>query len=318
MGFTRLLGNEQLMRGLVQSLRRGHVSHFYLISGPVGSGRHTLAQWLAAALLCREQNPPCGACRVCRKLLDGNHPDFLTVDEPEKKSISVERVRTLQGEVYVRPNESERKIYLFPRAGDLGAAAQNALLKLLEEPPQYAVFILVTDNAERLLPTVRSRCVELTLSPLPRGTLLTALRERFPDTAEAALTAAAEESGGCLGTAIALCRDGTTFDPRAVQLSNALASGDRLKLLEALVPLEKQGRDALLSILDALSALLSSALTERMGGRAALPPGKPLAAARTPAQLMTAIEAVRTAEDYLRANVSPATVCGYLTWALPA
>lgn len=316
MGFERLLGNERLKQGLTQSLRKGHVSHFYLISGPIGSGRHTLARLLAEALLCREPDAPCGRCRACRKVQGGNHPDLLTVDEPEKKTISVERVRALQTDVYVRPNEAEHKVYLFPRAGDLGLPAQNALLKLLEEPPRFTVFILVTDNAERLLPTVRSRCVELTLTPLPRETLLRALRERFPALPEGTLSDAAAQSCGCLGTALSLCETGTAPDVRAAEISDALAAGNRLALLEALVPLEKQGRDTLLSIMQTLEAALCSALTARTAGTTPLPLAVRPAHTRSAAQLMTALNAVQTAEDYLRANVSPATVCGYLTWAL--
>ena len=201
MGFETLLGNERLKDNLETSLRRGHISHFYLISGPAGSGRHTLARLLAAAILCREPDAPCLQCRVCRKLLDGNHPDFITVDDPEKKTVPVDLIRQARADIFVRPNESDHKIYLFPRAQDIGLPGQNALLKVLEEPPEYGVFLLITDNPERLLPTVRSRCVELELQPLPEDVLLRALRRRFPQAEEETLRAAAIAGGGFLGQA---------------------------------------------------------------------------------------------------------------------
>ena len=159
MGFESLLGNERLKENLISSLGRGHISHFYLISGPAGSGKHTLAKLLAAAILCGGANRPCGSCGACRKLLSGNHPDFITVEDPEHKTTAVKIVRQMRDDMFIRPNEADYKIYLFPQ--ELGIEGQNALLKILEEPPSYGVFMLLTDNPEKLLPTVRSRCTAL-------------------------------------------------------------------------------------------------------------------------------------------------------------
>ena len=184
MGFEALLGNVQLKTNLAQSIGKGHISHFYLISGPVGSGKRTLAKLLAAAILCREEKKPCLHCAACRKVMDGSHPDFITVDDPEKKTVTVELIRQARADIYVRPNESEHKIYLFPRAQDMGLPGQNALLKVLEEPPAYGVFLLLTDNPDKLLPTVRSRCTELHMQPLPEDILRQRLREDFPQIEE--------------------------------------------------------------------------------------------------------------------------------------
>ena len=171
MGFDGLLGNEQIKRNLAASLEKGHISHFYLISGPEGSGKHTLARLLAAAILCRGADKPCGKCTPCRKVAEGVHPDCITVDDPEKKTVPVDLIRQARADVYIQPNESEHKIYLFPRAQDMGLPGQNALLKVLEEPPAYGVFLLLTTNADALLPTVRSRCTELRMEPLPQSLL---------------------------------------------------------------------------------------------------------------------------------------------------
>ena len=157
MGFDALLGNDRLKQNLTRSLSKGHVSHFYLISGPEGSGKHTLAKLLGAAILCQGEDKPCGRCTPCRKVMDGSHPDFITVDDPEKKTVTVDLIRQARADVYIQPNESEYKIYMFPRAQDMGLPGQNALLKILEEPPKYGVFLLLTDNPDKLLPTVRSR-----------------------------------------------------------------------------------------------------------------------------------------------------------------
>lgn len=316
MGFETLLGNERLKDNLARSLRRGHISHFYLISGPAGSGRHTLARLLAAAILCREPDAPCLQCRVCRKVLDGNHPDFITVDDPEKKTVPVDLIRQARADIFVRPNESDHKIYLFPRAQDMGLPGQNALLKVLEEPPEYGVFLLITDNPERLLPTVRSRCVELELQPLPEDVLLRALHRRFPQAEEETLRAAAIAGGGFLGQAEKLLSEGFQLPPQTQALAKALADSDSLGVLQVLTPLEKWNRDALIPLVQSWGQLLESALVCRAGGTAVNPAARELAKHRTGRDLHDALLAIQKATEYLQANVSPAAVCGYLLWAL--
>ena len=169
MGFDTLLGNERLKENLENSLKKGHISHFYLISGPKGSGKHTLARLLAAAALCEGEDKPCLTCRSCRKVMAGVHPDFITVDDPEKKTVPVDLIRSAREDMFILPNEGKRKIYLFPRGQDMGIPGQNALLKVLEEPPEYGVFLLLTDNPEKLLPTIRSRGVALAMGNLPEA-----------------------------------------------------------------------------------------------------------------------------------------------------
>ena len=182
MGFETLLGNERLKDNLITSLRRGRNSHFYLISGPRGAGKHTLAKLLAAAIFCQDPNGPCGMCQSCRKVMDGVHPDFITIEDPEHKNVAVKIIRQFRDDMFVRPNEASHKIYLL--AQDMGVEGQNALLKILEEPPSYGVFLLLTDNPEKLLPTVRSRCTELALQPLPEALLRRQLAQRFPEHGE--------------------------------------------------------------------------------------------------------------------------------------
>ena len=144
MSFEALLGNDRLKQNLAESLAKNHISHFYLISGPKGAGKHTLAMLLSAAILCKGHRRPCGTCEACRKIRSGNHPDVITVVDPEHKNVPVRIVREIRDDVFIRPNESDHKIYLFPQ--DLGVEGQNALLKILEEPPAYGVFLLLTDN----------------------------------------------------------------------------------------------------------------------------------------------------------------------------
>ena len=316
MGFETLLGNQQLRNNLTESLRRGHISHFYLISGPRGSGRHTLAKLLGAAILCKNRNRPCGSCGPCRKVLDNNHPDFITVDDPEKKTVTVDLIRQARTDIYVQPNESDYKIYLFPRAQDMGVPGQNALLKVLEEPPKYGVFILITDNPEKLLPTVRSRCTELKMTALPENTLLSALKREFPGANGEDLSAAARRSGGFLGQAREILNQGGELPEQTRNLVRALAEKDGLLLTQTLTPMEKWKRDALLEILQSWLSLIQEAFACRSAGAPAQTLARQLSDRRTAAELLAISRLLMQAIEYTQSNVSPGAICGWLQWEL--
>ena len=316
MSFDALLGNEQLKSDLALSLRMGHSSHCYLITGPEGSGKHTLARLLAAAILCQGRDKPCGVCHPCRKVLEGLHPDFITVDDPEHKSISVKLIRQARADMFVQPNESEHKIYEFPRAQDMGLPGQNALLKVLEEPPAYGVFLLLTDNPDKLLPTVRSRCTELQMQALPPELLKKQLREDFPKASQEDIEAAAVRGGGFLGQARTLLSQGAEIPPQTEQFVAALAKRDALLLTQVLVPMEKWKREALTEILRQWLEILEGALLNRSGGGAVPALARELAQRRTAADLYRGVTALKKSLDYTMSNVSPAAVCGWLSWEL--
>ena len=312
MPFATLLGNDQLKKNLAQSLKKGHISHFYLISGPAGSGKHTLAKLLATAILCK--NGGCGMCAHCRKMQSGNHPDFITVEDPEHKNVAVKIVRQIRDDMFIRPNEANHKIYLFPQ--ELGIEGQNALLKILEEPPAYGVFLLLTDNPAKLLPTVRSRCTELKLLPLEEKILHRQLRMDFPAAGEEDLRAAMIRSGGFLGQAKLLLQEGDALPPQTESFVRAFAARDAYGLTQTLVPMEKWKRVALIPVLASWLELLESALVSRSGIQAVSPHARELAQSRTGQELHDAAMNLKKALDYAQSNVSPAAVCGWLAWEL--
>ena len=314
MRFDTLLGNDRLKQNLKESLAKNHISHFYLICGPRGAGKHTLAELLSAAILCKGSSRPCGLCESCRKLRSRNHPDVITVEDPEHKNVAVKIVRQIREDVFVRPNESDYKIYIFPQ--DLGTEGQNALLKILEEPPAYGVFLLLTDNPEKILPTVRSRCTELKLQALPEAVLSEALRREYPQASGEDIAAAALRSGGFLGQARELLQSGESIPPQTEQFAEALASRNALLLTETLVPMEKWKRDPLSEILHSWLALTQEALACRAGLQAVSPLARKLGTACTAVQLHDAVGALKKAAACLDANVSPAAVCGWLAWEL--
>ena len=314
MAFESLLGNERIKQNLKAAAQKNRFAHFYLISGPNGSGKHTLARLLAATLMCESDHAPCGTCNACRKIMAGTHPDFLTVDDPEHKNVAVRIIREARESIFIRPNEGKRKIYLFPQ--EMGIEGQNALLKVLEEPPAYGVFLLLTDNPEKILPTVRSRCTELNLTALPDGILRAALQERFPEAAAEDLTAAMARSGGFLGQAIKILESGEAVSPQTVAFAESFASRDVLALTQLLVSMEKYKRDQLLETLAQWLEVLEAALADRSGMRAPTIQARELSMARSSQDLMDAIRSLKKASVYAAGNVSPAAVCGWLVWEL--
>ena len=314
MGFEGLLGNDRLKDNLRLSVERGRISHFYLISGPAGSGKHTLARLLAAAILCRETEKPCLRCAACRKVMADTHPDCIRVEDPEHKTVAVKLVRDARTDMYVMPNEGSRKIYIFPQ--ELGLEGQNALLKVLEEPPEYGVFILLSDNPEKLLPTVRSRCTELILTALPESCLRENLEKAFPEADGESLSAAISRSGGYLGQAKTLLEAGTTVSPQTEGFVRSFAERKPLELVQVLVPMERWKREQAIAEWTIWLQLLQSALTNHAGQKAISPLARQLSAARSSQELMGAIGILQKVIEYAQGNVSVAAICGYLQWVL--
>ena len=312
MSFDALLGNEQLKKDLARSLQTGHISHCYLITGPEGSGKHTLARLLAAAILCQGRDKPCGLCRPCRKVMEGGHPDFITWEDPDHQKIPVKLIReTFRPDVFVKPNESEHKIYLISQ--ELGLEGQNALLTILEEPPAYAVFLLLAASPDKLLPTVRSRCRELKLSALPMPLLENQLARDFPQAPREDVRRAAARSEGFLGQARALLEQGQNIPPQTLAFVRAFAEKEALGLANVLVPMEKWKRDALIPVLQSWLELLEEALSGRQELGAL---SRQIAANRSAPEIYRGIQSLQKAMDYAQSNVSPGAICGWLAWAL--
>ncbi|MBE6985518.1 MAG: DNA polymerase III subunit [Ruminococcaceae bacterium] len=312
MGFQTLLGNDTLKQRLRAALGKNKASHCYLITGPSGSGKHTLAKLLAAAMQCTQTDQPCCVCPQCRKALEGQHPDVIAVDDAERVTIPIKLVRDSCADLYLRPNEGKRKIYLFPRGQALRADAQNTLLKCIEEPPSYGAFIFLCEHSERMLQTIRSRCVELRLSPLSNTLLRSELTKRFPDRAKQTIDAAIVRSGGYLGQALELLQEEIGLMPQSVEFVRAFCADDAGALLRVLAPMEKLKRDQLKPILAQWYQLLTSALSAQNQMPAMYAECESIASARSPAAILNGVDSLKQAQTLLDANVSPAHVCGML------
>ena len=236
------------------------------------------------------------------------------MDDETRKYIPIDQVRSACADVYIRPNEGKKKIYVFPHAEKLSPpgqapVTQNALLKILEEPPPYAVFLLLAPNPGLLLPTIRSRCAELHLSPLPEHQLLPALRERCPGHTEEEYHTAAEAR--YLGQAITRLEQ-PARSQKTLDFAAAFAEHSSLRMLELLTSMEKWTREQLLDALREWEALLTETLSVRCGTKSRDPVILNICGRRTAAEILAAIEHLRQAQTYCSANVGTAAICGAL------
>ena len=163
--FKDVVGHKDILKYISSAVENNRVSHAYILNGERGSGKKMLANLFAMTLLCETgDNEPCGKCHSCKQAESGNHPDIIRVTHEKPNSISVDDIRTqVNNTVDIKPYQGPYKVYIIPQADMMTQQAQNAILKTIEEPPSYAVFLLLTENAETLLPTINSRCVMLKL-----------------------------------------------------------------------------------------------------------------------------------------------------------
>lgn len=261
----KLAGNARVVRA-ISAAGGSNPFHAYIISGPDGSGKTLAARLLSSALVCTSEEAlrPCGRCLACRKTDHGTHPDVRVLEMEGKESFLVSQSRELRAEASRLPNEGRHKVFILPDAQHMNEAASNALLKILEEPPEYAVMILIAENPASLPETVRSRCVELRLRPVNESEALPVLRELFPEEPDSALSAAFRASEGLIGRAADRLAGREGNCEIAAEAAAAIFSRDELGLLIALMSLERAGKEEIRRELCALSrTLASAAVTEK-------------------------------------------------------
>lgn len=201
-GFNEILGQNHIVSHFKNAIRLNKLSHAYIINGEIFSGKKTLATAVAMAVQCG--NPePCMKCRSCKQCLSGNHPDIKWITY-EKGSIGVDEIREqINNDIVIRPYSSEYKIYIIPDAENMTLQAQNALLKTIEEPPAYAIILLLASNSDLFLQTIISRCILLNIKPVPEGTIKNLLMRKYMVTDYEAAVAASFADGN-IGKAIRL------------------------------------------------------------------------------------------------------------------
>lgn len=235
-----LAGNERVKAAVLAAVAENRIPHAILLEGDKGTGRHTLMRFLSEAAVCGGENPPCRVCRGCHLAQIGTHPD-ITVTAPEdgKKNITVAQIRELRLEAYVKPHMADRRVFVIDKADSMNEQAQNALLKVLEEPPGDIIFILIAESAAALLDTIISRCTVLSLVP---PEMPDALRYLVNNTefSEEQIKEALKTTGGNIGAAKeALAGGGTAAQSAAKRFSELLISGNEAEMLKITAQFEK-------------------------------------------------------------------------------
>lgn len=171
MSYSPPIGQDKIISFLISAKKDGRLSHTYILEGGKGSGKRTIAKYLSLILMCKE-SVPCLKCKMCTYTISGTNPDIYTVSNEDKASIGIGKIRELIKEAYIMPSVSKKKIFIIENAHLLTKESQNALLKIIEEPPSYAVFLLLCENTSMLLPTVLSRAVVIKIPPLREEDLI--------------------------------------------------------------------------------------------------------------------------------------------------
>ncbi len=233
-------GNKRVISAVEKFISDNTIPHALLIEGDEGTGRKALAQHITAAAVCGKNNAPCGNCRNCKLSMSGNHPDIIFISpEKDKKSISVDQIRYMRGDAFVKSHMGGKKVIIINPAERMNDHAQNALLKVLEEPPKNVIFILITENASMMLDTVISRCVLLSLT-VPNFEEGKSYLKSVTDFDDNNISDALKLSRGNIGRALRILNSKDNKSGGATDFAELLITGgSSYELLKITVPLEK-------------------------------------------------------------------------------
>lgn len=266
MNFSGFYGNQIAKNRLAALAAAGRFPHALILEGPAGCGKRTLAKIIAQTMLCSStEEKPCGECENCKKAAANSHPDLFVVSGGTgPRSFHIESIRRIREDAFVVPNEGAVKVYILENAGTMTEQAQNALLKVLEEPPAYVRFIMTCESSSQLLGTILSRAPVIPLENLPQEMAAQALCEIMP---EVTLEQAKMESAlwdGNLGRMVESLQDGTLAKAEALasEIAKAALEETDLPLLACMMPLLKD-KELARAVFSRLILLLRDALLSR-------------------------------------------------------
>lgn len=183
MAFENIIGNEKNKELLKKAIESQNILHSYLFIGEEGIGKSLFATEFAKMILCEnEEKKPCNNCKSCIQFMGESHPDFMKIEPEDGKAIKIEQIRFLQEKIAEKPVTSSKKVYIISNSETMTREGANALLKTLEEPPEYAILILLTSNESKLLTTIKSRCTKIYFEKIPEEKILAYLKENGLDT----------------------------------------------------------------------------------------------------------------------------------------
>jgi len=230
MGFADIIGQSEPINILKKELINQRIQHAYLFTGREGTGKKTLALEFTKSLMCENEIADnCGYCKYCRKIVHKNHPDVRLIEAADNSKIKIEQMRNLQKEIAYRPYESDKKIYIIDKAGMMTDEAANSLLKTLEEPPDYAIIILLAEELSRVLPTIISRCQHINIGIIPQTLIKDYLIKKGENEDRAELLSTI--ANGSIGRANKIAEDDNFLNKRK-DIMNFLSSLPEINISE--------------------------------------------------------------------------------------
>ena len=263
---SEFAGNSELKEELRFAMDNNSLPHAMIIEGAPGTGKKTLAKIIAGYFVCSsEDGKPCNSCRDCIKAESGVHPDIIVIDGNNSAERNIESVRNIRSSAYIKPNEARNKVYLLFDCDKMLAPAQNAFLKVLEEPPENVAFIITVTSASSLLQTIRSRARIITLYPPEAGEAVSILGEMFSERPYNDLIEAAEACSGNIGQAAAMLeKGGEKARKLALEIFSAIPLTSEYQLLKLTSEITSS-RDFALSVVEELCEISSECVRASLG-----------------------------------------------------
>ncbi len=322
--FSDVIGHNKIKSILTRSVRDSRIGHAYLFEGPEGVGKLSLARAFAQMIVC--ENPEaldaCGVCANCSRAASQNHPDLTIVTnqfyDASKKSadILVDTIRSMKSDVYIKPFLGMRKIYIIPNADTMNISAQNSLLKVLEEPPEYCTIILLAENREAFLPTILSRVSVFKFFALTDDEVEKYLAENFEVTDSVQRRLLAKMSGGSIKKAVELLEN-----PESRQLRDdffdcvfAILGGNRKTIYDFSL-FFKQNKEDFEFLINVLQSIFCDALhilktqnAESISNTDKKIKIQKLSESVGTKSILKALEAILKANDYFSKNIGVGTI----------
>ena len=327
MGFESFYGNEGLKKTVLQSIRTHTLPHAIILEGEKGTGKKTFAGLIAAGLLCESENPPCAQCHICHNVLNANHPDvlFFESEKHTKDSFKIETVRQIRDVAFIAPNQSASKVFILNEADLMNSAAQNALLKILEEPPAYAYFILLCEKKSAFLQTILSRCTLYRLERVSDEVALQAVKALLSGPTDEEISRCIALVGGNIGLVLNALKGDASLQAheKANEIALALLDNYEFELLKILGEFEGTAAKALLYALpEPLTAVFRDALALRCGAPALIEfnaeAARRLAERFTQKQLFALMEVSEQLQRRIQRNMNQKLLITWLCAALRA
>lgn len=304
MRLEEFVSNDNIIQELSDAMQHNTLPHAIIIDGAKGTGKKTLADIIACYSVCTGENRPCGKCPACLKAAHRSHPDIFIADGNQPGELSVDAIRNIRSDAYIMPNEAPTKVYLLLDCDKMLAAAQNAFLKVLEEPPANVRFVMTVSSANMLLQTVRSRSRLYSLYPVSPEQAADFILKRFPEQNAESILHTAQLCDGNIGKTIEIVESGGEEAGKlADDIFSAMISGREYDIL-VLTNKLTAGRPFAASVLDFLSENAAECVKASVGAETSSTLAKECAKRLPRAKIFRIAENIDRAKSILGTNVN--------------